>query len=85
MLRHHVELGHVCTPFCPTFDMVADYIATPKPTHERHNARTMGDQTIAPPLTGSNIFSIGCPIAAWYKPRPLCKWNDNLVRSHMGI
>jgi hypothetical protein len=25
--------------------------ATPKPTHERHNARTMGDQTIAPPLT----------------------------------
>ena len=53
MLRHHVELGHVCTPFCPTFDMVADYMtkATPKPTHERHNARTMGDQTIAPPLT----------------------------------
>ena len=53
MLRHHVELGHVCTPFCPTFDMVADYMtkATPKPTHERHNARTMGDQTLAPPLT----------------------------------
>jgi hypothetical protein len=53
MLRHHVELGHVCTPFCPTFDMVADYMtkATPKPTHERHNARAMGDQTIAPPLT----------------------------------
>jgi hypothetical protein len=53
MLRHHVELGHVCTPFCPTFDMVADYMtkATPKPTHERHNARTMGDQTFAPPLT----------------------------------
>ena len=41
MLRHHVELGHVCTPFCPTFDMVADYMtkATPKPTHERHNSR----------------------------------------------
>ena len=53
MLRQHVELGHVCTPFCPTFDMVADYMtkATPKPTHERHNARTMGDQTLAPPLT----------------------------------
>jgi len=53
MLRHHVELGHVCTPFCPTFDMVADYMtkATPKPTHERHNARAMGNQTIAPPLT----------------------------------
>ena len=53
MLRHHVELGNVRTPFCSTFDMVADYMtkATPKPTHERHNARTMGDQTIAPPLT----------------------------------
>ena len=33
--------------------MVADYMtkATPKPTHERHNARAMGNQTIAPPLT----------------------------------
>ena len=53
MLRHHVELGNVSTPFCPTFDMVADYMtkATPKPTHERHNSRAMGDQTIAPPLT----------------------------------
>ena len=53
MLRHHVELGNVFTPFCPTFDMVADYMtkATPKPTHERHNSRAMGDQTIAPPLT----------------------------------
>ena len=32
MLRHHVELGHVSTPFCPTFDMVAHYMtkATPK-------------------------------------------------------
>ena len=38
MLRQHVELGHVSTPFCPTYDMVADYMtkATPKPTHERH-------------------------------------------------
>ena len=53
MLRQHVELGHVSTPFCPTFDMVADYMtkATPKPTHERHNARTMGSQSLAPPLT----------------------------------
>ena len=25
--------------------------ATPKPTHERHNARTMGSQSLAPPLT----------------------------------
>jgi hypothetical protein len=33
--------------------MVADYMnkATPKPTHERHNARTMGSQSLAPPLT----------------------------------
>jgi len=23
----------------------------PKPTHERHNARTMGSQSLAPPLT----------------------------------
>ena len=53
MLRHHVELGHVSTPYCSTFDMVADYMtkATPKPTHERHNARAMGDQSLAPPLT----------------------------------
>jgi hypothetical protein len=53
MLRQHVELGHVSTPFCPTFDMVADYMtkATPKPTHERHNTRTMGSQSLAPPLT----------------------------------
>ena len=29
MLRHHVELGHVCTPFCPTFDMVAYMIQLP--------------------------------------------------------
>jgi len=36
MLRQHVELGHVSSPFCPTFDMVAEYMtkATPKPTHE---------------------------------------------------
>ena len=26
MLRQHVELGHVSIPFCPTFDMVADYM-----------------------------------------------------------
>jgi hypothetical protein len=53
MLRQHVELGHVSTPFCPTFDMVADYMtkATPKSTHERHNARTMGSQSLAPPIT----------------------------------
>jgi len=40
MLRQHVELGHVSTPFCPTFDMAADYMtkATPKPMHERHNS-----------------------------------------------
>ena len=52
MLRQHVELGHVSTPFCPTYDMVADYMtkATPKPTHERHRARAMGDQDIAPAL-----------------------------------
>ena len=50
--RQHVELGHVVTPYCRTYDMVADYMtkATPKPTHERHNARVMGDQSIAPPL-----------------------------------
>jgi hypothetical protein len=48
-LRQHVELGRVSTPFCPTYDMVADYMtkATPKPTHERHCARAMGDQDIA--------------------------------------
>ncbi len=47
MLRQHAELGHVST------HMVADYMtkATPKPTHERHNARTMGSQSLAPPLT----------------------------------
>ena len=52
MCRQHVELGHVVTPYCRTYDMVADYMtkATPKPTHERHNARVMGDQSIAPPL-----------------------------------
>ena len=53
MLRQHVKLGHVSTPFCPTFDMVADYMTkvTPKPTHERHNARAMGSQSLASPLT----------------------------------
>jgi hypothetical protein len=38
MLCQDVELRRVSTPFCPTFDMVADYMtkATPRPAHERH-------------------------------------------------
>ena len=52
MLRQHVELGRVSTPFCPTNDMVADYTtkAAPNPTHERHRARAMGDQDMTPAL-----------------------------------
>jgi hypothetical protein len=52
MCCHHVELGHVVTPYCGTYNMVADYMtkATPKPTHECHNARVMGDQSISTPL-----------------------------------
>jgi hypothetical protein len=32
--------------------MIADYMtkATPKPTHERHRARAIGDQEITPAL-----------------------------------
>ena len=51
-MRQHVELGTINTPFCPTFDMVADFMtkATPKATHERHMSRTMGDQSNALPM-----------------------------------
>ena len=51
-MRQHVELGTINTPFCPTFDMVADFMtkATPKATHERHMNRTMGDQSNALPV-----------------------------------
>ena len=51
-MRQHVELGTINTPFCPTFDMVADFMtkATPKATHERHMNRTMGDQSNILPL-----------------------------------
>ena len=39
------------TKSCTNKDHCQSVKATPKPTHERHNARAMGNQTIAPPLT----------------------------------
>ena len=50
--QQHVEAGNVITPFCSTYDMVADSSskATPKPTHTRHTLRKFGDQSIAPPV-----------------------------------
>ena len=49
--QQHVEAGNVTTPFCSTYDMVADSSskATHKPTHTRHTCRLFGDQSIAPP------------------------------------
>ena len=49
--QQHVEAGNVTTPFCSTYDMVADSSskATPKPTHTRHTSCMFGDQSIAPP------------------------------------
>jgi hypothetical protein len=51
-MRQHVELGTTDTPFCPTFDMVADFMSkpTPKATHDRHVNRTMGDQSNTLPM-----------------------------------
>ena len=50
--RHHVEAGNVATPFESTHNMTADFMSkqTPKPAHERHSARAMGDQSAPIPL-----------------------------------
>ena len=50
--QQHVEAGNVITPFCSTYDMVADSSskATHKPTHTRHTSCMFGDQSIAPPV-----------------------------------
>jgi len=50
--QQHVEAGNVTTPFCSTYDMVADSSskATHKPTHTRHTSCLFGDQSIAPPV-----------------------------------
>ena len=51
-MRQHVEIATINTPFCPIFDMVADFMtkATPKATYERHMNRTMGDQSNTLPM-----------------------------------
>ena len=50
--RHHVEAGNVETLFESTQNMTADFMSkqTPKPTHERHVARAMGNQAAPIPL-----------------------------------
>ncbi len=51
MCRQHVELGNIKTEHMPGTDLPADMCSkqTVCPTHEKHTARTFGDQSLAPP------------------------------------
>ena len=51
MCRQHVELGNIKTEHMSGTDLPADMCSkqTVCPTHEKHTARTFGDQSIAPP------------------------------------
>ena len=51
MCRQHVELGNIKIEHMPGTDLPADMCSkqTVCPTHEKHTARTFGDQSLAPP------------------------------------